>query len=137
MSCFNTLNDKFHFGKYKGKSIGEVLQYDPGYITWCNNNVDPERCYFTEDLLHQISESFPDFPLDGDFLEQWSLNDCYLEELHDYEIEEAIQRQEAEEAEANDPYKGIDWAEEEWDALTDGQYGPYPGGDIDYDVFGF
>ena len=26
---------------------------------------------------------------------------------------------------------------EEWDALTDGQYGPYPGGDIDYDVFGF
>ena len=23
------------------------------------------------------------------------------------------------------------------DALTDGQYGPYPGGDIDYDAFGF
>ena len=30
-----------------------------------------------------------------------------------------------------------DWREEEWDALTDGQYGDYPGGDIDYDVFGF
>lgn len=27
--------------------------------------------------------------------------------------------------------------EEEWDALTDGQYGDYPGGDIDYDTFGF
>ena len=27
--------------------------------------------------------------------------------------------------------------EEEWDAITDGQYGDYPGGDIDYDIFGF
>lgn len=24
-----------------------------------------------------------------------------------------------------------------WDAMTDGQYGDYPGGDIDYDVLGF
>ena len=29
------------------------------------------------------------------------------------------------------------WREEEWAALTDGQYGDYPGGDIDYDTFGF
>ena len=29
------------------------------------------------------------------------------------------------------------WREEEWDARTDGQYGDYPGGDIDYDTFGF
>ena len=29
------------------------------------------------------------------------------------------------------------WREEEWDALTDGQYGDYPGGDVDYDAFGF
>lgn len=137
MSYFNTLSDKFNFGKYKGKSIGEVLQYDPGYITWCNSNVDPERCYFTEDLLHQISDSFPYFPLDGDFLEQWSINDRYLEDKHEYEMEQLILRDEAEKEAENDPYKGINWAEEEWDALTDGQYGPYPGGDIDYDAFGF
>ena len=137
MSTYNTLSDKFHFGKYKGKSIGEVLQYDPEYITWCNNNVDPDRCYFTEDLLHQISESFPDFPLDGDFLEEWSLNDRYLEDKHEYEMEQRILRDEAEKEAENNPYKGINLAEEEWDALTDGQYGPYPGGDIDYDAFGF
>ena len=137
MSYFNTLSDKFNFGKYKGKSIGEVLQYDPGYITWCNNNVAPERCYFTEDLLHQISESFPDFPLDGDFLEQWSINDRYLEDKHEFEMEQLILRDEAEKEAEDDPYKQINWAEEEWDALTDGQYGPYPGGDIDYDAFGF
>ena len=26
---------------------------------------------------------------------------------------------------------------ERWDALTDGMYGDYPGGDIDYDSIGF
>lgn len=32
---------------------------------------------------------------------------------------------------------GEDWEAETWDALTDGQYGDYPGGDIDYDALGF
>lgn len=30
-----------------------------------------------------------------------------------------------------------DWRAETWDALTDGEYGDYPGGDIDYDALGF
>ena len=34
-------------------------------------------------------------------------------------------------------YYDEDWERDTWDALTDGQYGDYPGGDIDYDVFGF
>ena len=39
--------------------------------------------------------------------------------------------------ERKNPYKDMNMDEEEWDAMTDGQYGPYPGGDIDYDIFGF
>lgn len=34
-------------------------------------------------------------------------------------------------------YDDEELREEEWNALTDGQYGEYPGGDIDYDIFGF
>lgn len=44
----------------------------------------------------------------------------------------------------NDPNDSYDWDEEEFDALTDGQYGDYDdfrenGGDLDYlrDVLGF
>lgn len=33
-------------------------------------------------------------------------------------------------------YDDEELREEEWNALTDGQYGDYPGGDIDYDIFG-
>lgn len=28
-------------------------------------------------------------------------------------------------------------AEDTWDAMTDGMYGDYPGGDVDYEVLGF
>lgn len=31
-----------------------------------------------------------------------------------------------------------EWSEEDvWDAMTDGMYGDYPGGDVDYEKFGF
>ena len=30
------------------------------------------------------------------------------------------------------------WTEQDtWDAMTDGMYGDYPGGDVDYEKFGF
>ena len=32
---------------------------------------------------------------------------------------------------------GIDYEEEKWYALTDGQYGDYPGPGVDYDFLGF
>lgn len=31
----------------------------------------------------------------------------------------------------------IDYARETWEALTDGQYGDFPGGYIDYEIMGF
>lgn len=37
----------------------------------------------------------------------------------------------------NDWKEEINWEEEKWDAMTDGMYGDYPGGVIDYDIFGF
>ena len=35
-------------------------------------------------------------------------------------------------------YESVVYTEEDtWDAMTDGMYGDYPGGDIDYEVMGF
>jgi hypothetical protein len=37
--------------------------------------------------------------------------------------------------EEEEPYQ---WTEEDsWDAMTDGMYGDYPGGDVDYEKYGF
>ncbi len=48
------------------------------------------------------------------------------------EVEQRIRKRQRE---LEEPYQ---WTEEDtWDAMTDGMYGDYPGGDVDYDVFGF
>lgn len=144
MSKINCLFDKFDFGKYQGKTIGEVLQYDPGYIVWCNENVELQLCEFDYSVLKEISAAFPDFPLDANFLEQWSdkieyaeLEDQWRADAFEEKFYSRYGKNFEEDDESHDPYSGTDWEAEEWDALTDGQYGPYPGGDIDYDVFGF
>ena len=44
-------NEVFNFGKYKGKSVEEVLQKDPGYYGWIINNNFP---LYTKKILTSI-----------------------------------------------------------------------------------
>lgn len=32
------------FGKYKGRTPSEIADFDPGYIVWLYNSIDPKRC---------------------------------------------------------------------------------------------
>lgn len=34
------LSEKLTFGKYKGKTVADVLIEDPSYLVWAHNNVD-------------------------------------------------------------------------------------------------
>ena len=47
----NNLNDELCFGKYKGKTIEEVLNIDHQYITWLSNNV--KSIVISKDIIHQ------------------------------------------------------------------------------------
>lgn len=35
-------NDLMPFGKYKGRTIGDIIQYDPNYLLWCCDNLSFE-----------------------------------------------------------------------------------------------
>lgn len=32
-------NDAMPYGKYKGQTVGSIIQSDPEYLQWCQNNV--------------------------------------------------------------------------------------------------
>lgn len=50
----------------------------------------------------------------------------------DAEVEKELQRRRYA---VQEPYE---WTEEDtWDAMTDGMYGDYPDGDVDYEALGF
>jgi hypothetical protein len=53
MKIYN-IETVFTFGRYKGKSIAEVLKTDHDYITWCIMNVDNFI------LTEQIFQDFKD-----------------------------------------------------------------------------
>jgi hypothetical protein len=35
-----TLKDKFHFGKYAGYTIMDIIERDPSYVRWCLNTIE-------------------------------------------------------------------------------------------------
>lgn len=53
------INDVFTFGKFKGKTILEVLENKPSYIVWCIENIKN----FTIDpvLSKELLEQYHDF----------------------------------------------------------------------------
>ena len=61
-----------------------------------------------------------------------------FEHFKPYDIDDLDLYNEHEDNYDRDPgYDNWDWEKENWDALTDGQYGDYPGPGFDYEVLGF
>jgi hypothetical protein len=56
---FYTLNSEFAFGKFKGKTVKEVLELQPTYLEWFAINLD--HFYITDEAITELKESQPDF----------------------------------------------------------------------------
>jgi hypothetical protein len=56
MSDANTLDDKLNFGKYKGRTIREVLKSDPGYLCWLRDSIlkDKRQIFLADDINRQL-----------------------------------------------------------------------------------
>ena len=50
-------NDIMPYGKYKGQTVGTIIQSDPDYLVWCQNNVnlllDEDCCGLLEASLEK------------------------------------------------------------------------------------
>lgn len=56
---FYDLNSTFTFGKFKGKTLNEVIEIQPSYIDWCAINLG-HFCIAYEDMK-KIRKFAPDF----------------------------------------------------------------------------
>lgn len=88
--CFQTLSDKFNFGKFEGCSLGEVMSVNPSYIRWIVNNVCGKMCAIDQNAIDEIRKVFPDFIMDEDFMllaesriMEFYNDDCYVAECDD------------------------------------------------------
>jgi hypothetical protein len=121
---FYELDTEFTFGKYEGKTLKDIINDDQSYIDWCINNL--EHFYISNDVIEKLKLIKPDFSISEET--QNHLNEKYEtwenEQDEDYEEDDYYERDDR------------DYERDNFDALTDGQYGSYDdfidnGGDMD------
>ncbi len=54
---FNSIVDKFSFGKYKECSLADVLVFNRSYFYWCLDNV--EEITFSNNVISEIKRFYP------------------------------------------------------------------------------
>ena len=140
------INDKVGVFTKDGYKVDPI--YDSGYSDNCHYSFilskDGKKRYWDiEYKTYKISEGRFDFHID--YLEN-SLKDSLmsrdslpmLEGRIKKQLERAKEFKEHPELARKKYYSSHEWTEEDtWDAMTDGMYGDYPGGDVDYEVLGF
>lgn len=60
MKIYN-LESTLSFGKFKGKTLSEILSIQPSYIKWCIMNLD--HFVLPQDVLEQITLQYSSFKL--------------------------------------------------------------------------
>ena len=69
VSCrFNTISDRFNFGKYKGLSLADVLDIDPEYVGWCAYNCTIIQFVIEEQAISEIRKAYPEVNLSEQFI---------------------------------------------------------------------
>ena len=149
------LNDIFDFGKYKGKSIKEIMEYHSNYIAWCIEKVgyfaisrDAMR-FFTEECYNECIELDSFMREKGKVRKKVSVAPEIIETNNNKLNMSEIETREHETKNSCFYYNSgnneenvyleedEDYSLNTWDAMTDGMYGDMPDGfDDDYDFLG-
>ncbi len=146
------LNDVIDFGKYKGKSIKEIMESHSFYIEWVIKNVEyfaisrDAMKFFTEECYNEFTEldSFMREKRNAKPVKEKVIVDHKTIETNDqkltmYEIETREFKAKNRYSNLNSGYyiEDEDYNRNTWDAMTDGMYGDMPDGfDDDYDFLG-
>ena len=117
MKSYN-LETTMNFGKYKGKTLREILTANPNYVNWCLINVD--YFHISNSTLTEIEINEPCFKLNKEALE--------MQKSKEITWSKTLERDYR-----NTDDDDVNWAEEAFDVMTDGMLGDWEDFDGDYD----
>lgn len=64
---FETIEDKFNFGKYRDLTLADVLDINPSYVEWCINKCDGVDILLNYSAISQIKTAYPEIPITNQF----------------------------------------------------------------------
>ena len=65
---FYDLNTEFTFGKYKGNTIRQILDFQPSYLDWCAINLD--HFVMSDDEIEELNKIKPTFAFSAEGIEK-------------------------------------------------------------------
>ena len=65
---FESIEDKFNFGKHQGLSLADVMDFNPSYVKWCLEKCDGVLVIISHEALSQIQDAYPELPLGSDLI---------------------------------------------------------------------
>lgn len=74
---FRHLSDVFKFGKHRGRTLSDVLDFDSTYILWCQKEI--EDFLLTDTVLDEIRSVYPDVILN--YSEEEILGQSYSSDI--------------------------------------------------------
>lgn len=85
---FESIEDQFNFGRYRGLSLADVLDINPSYLSWCVKHCTGVIFQLEDKVIEEIKIVYPKFLMDALFESRriWNLDrDSYDEfESEDY-----------------------------------------------------
>ena len=84
---FESIEDRFNFGKYNGLSLSDVMEINPSYVEWCLSQCDGVHILFDDNVISQLEKVFPEYPITASFIELCVQRqcDCKLEIIEEDE----------------------------------------------------
>lgn len=64
---FESIEDQFNFGRYRGLSLADVLDINPSYINWCVKHCTGVIFQLEDKVIEEIKIVYPHFLMDALF----------------------------------------------------------------------
>jgi len=66
---FESIENRFNFGKYNGLSLSDVMEINPSYLEWCLSNCDGVNILIEDNVISQLRMVFPEYPITDSVIE--------------------------------------------------------------------
>ena len=69
MCHFESIENRFNFGKYKDLSLSDVMEINPTYLEWCLSKCEVVNILIEDNVISQLRTVFPEYPITSLFIE--------------------------------------------------------------------
>lgn len=81
---FESIENQFNFGRYKGLSLADVLDINPSYIDWCVKYCTGVIFKLSDTVIEEIKIAYPNFIMDA-FFDSRRIGSLSQEDYDDYD----------------------------------------------------